>query len=83
MKTTKIELTAQLINSWHELENGCYVKFDNYEAAFLYTEETKLSGSPDCTMCTNAAVYEDGNLVWSGTWSEFRNHCRNKGKVNG
>lgn len=63
----KIEVSADLINSWGEWEDGYSAEFDTLEKAVEYVSTQRLSGSPDCSMSTAFELFDDKEkLVYKG-----------------
>lgn len=63
----KITVSADLINSYGEWEDGYSAEFDTLEKAVEYVSTRTLSGSPDCSMYTSFEMFDDkGKLVYKG-----------------
>lgn len=72
MKNIKIELSAELINSWGEYENGAYHESFNIADALRFMDNCRLSGSPDCSWISHYTMYENGKETSKGDWGDLK-----------
>ena len=68
----KIELSAQLVNSFGDYEDGWSKTCTSVKEAVEALDECVLSGSPDCEMQSSFKLYWGDTLVFEGAWIFLR-----------
>lgn len=84
----KIEMSAELINSYNEYEDGAYFEVEindisDFAKVFHFMNTCTLSGSPDCTFVSHFSMYVNGKKASAGDWDLLRYIIRTRYGISG